>query len=230
MSKINPRKIKVPFIQNWCYDPKELSTPTTTTTTTTTSKTPISAKGFITTGSTSRLYQPSTNSYCELPSLPSSRSKHSVTGLTVCGGEEENDNTCVTLNSDSGKWETSYELASRLYGHVAWQTSKGILLMGGSDGSTEYLQDSIKTETTLLLPGGQTQPGPFELRLASYQSCAIEDPRSNSVIITGGWRLGWRETVDRYNEEGFVESLPNLNHARMNHGCAGYYNDNNKLV
>ena len=45
MSKINPRKIKVPFIQNWCYDPKDiegggsLSTTTTTNTTTTTSTT-----------------------------------------------------------------------------------------------------------------------------------------------------------------------------------------------
>ena len=26
MSKINPKKIKVPFIKNWCYHPKELST------------------------------------------------------------------------------------------------------------------------------------------------------------------------------------------------------------
>ena len=28
MSKINPKKIKVPFIKNWCYDPKEFTTTT----------------------------------------------------------------------------------------------------------------------------------------------------------------------------------------------------------
>ena len=27
MSKINPKKIKVPFIKNWCYHPNELSPP-----------------------------------------------------------------------------------------------------------------------------------------------------------------------------------------------------------
>ena len=36
MSKANPKKVKVPFIQNWCYDPKEVDGGSTTTSTTST--------------------------------------------------------------------------------------------------------------------------------------------------------------------------------------------------
>ena len=36
--------------------------------------------------------------------------------------------------------------------------------------------------------------------------------------------------VDRYNEKGFVESLPCLNIERIGHGCAGYYKNDGKMV
>ena len=36
--------------------------------------------------------------------------------------------------------------------------------------------------------------------------------------------------VDRYNEEGFVGSLPSLNKARIGHACAGYYKNEGAMV
>ena len=53
-------------------------------------------------------------------------------------------------------------------------------------------------------------------------------------MITGGRTRGhynnpWN-LVSRYNRNGFVEDLPNLNNARMGHGCGHYVNSNKQKV
>ena len=68
--------------------------------------------------------------------------------------------TCETFNTDTGQWETSHTFDDGISDHVAWRTSQGLLLMGGF--STDNFSNLLKT-TTLLLPGGGHQPGPFEL-------------------------------------------------------------------
>ena len=172
------------------------------------------------------LYFPSSKEYCELPSLPIERYRHSVTDFTVCGGQPKGGQNvvnpdsvqtdCITFNTSNGQWEKSYDLGQTIFEHVAWKISKGILLLGGG---------SLKT--TLLLPGGGTEAGPFDLTRVSRYSCGIEDPNSKTIILTGGTKSS---SVERYSETGFRESLPNMNTERVAHGCAGYYNDAGYLV
>ncbi len=53
-------------------------------------------------------------------------------------------------------------------------------------------------------------------------ACAIPD--GDSVVIVGG------KEVSRYNESGFVEALPSLNIGGRFQSCAGYVNNQNKMV
>ena len=89
---------------------------------------------------------------CTLPSLPMSRTSHTQSGLTACGGWAEllqwetTLHSCVTFIA--GVWKRSHTLSkSRLY-HVAWQSPAGILLMGGPEQTSELL--SATTSTTSL--------------------------------------------------------------------------------
>ena len=112
------------------------------------------------------LYIPARRRYCNLPALPYIRYRHTVTGLTTCqgdglfGGSNIVPVNCETFNTATGLWETSYTFSTNRHGHVAWQTSQGILLMGGA---TRTPADTPLDETTLLLSGGGHQPGPFTL-------------------------------------------------------------------
>ena len=50
--------------------------------------------------------------------------------------------------------------------------------------------------------------------------CAIDDPDTQTVIITGG---GWtRSTVSVYGLQGWVEDLQPLNTGRYFHACSSY--------
>ena len=62
------------------------------------------------------------------------------------------------------------------------------------------------------------------------QACSIE--LDDKVIITGGWKSGGLgiETVAVYDENGFVEYLPDMNFNRQDHGCGHYINSNNEIV
>ena len=64
--------------------------------------------------------------------------------------------------------------------------------------------------------------------------CGIEDPRSKSIILTGGYDFknnkNRTNAVRRYDENGFVEDLPPMIHARSGSGCAGYYDTDGYLV
>ena len=55
--------------------------------------------------------------------------------------------------------------------------------------------------------------------------------KNKSIIITGGYgdTTPTLDTVIRYDEDGFVEYLPKLNYPRSGDGCAGYYDDSDKL-
>ena len=52
------------------------------------------------------------------------------------------------------------------------------------------------------------------------QACAIPDPDTDTVVITGGW---WTQTtVSRYSVQGWVEDLPALSTGRRNHACTSF--------
>ena len=63
-------------------------------------------------------------------------------------------------------------------------------------------------------------------------SCAIE--MTNHVIMTGGWPLPEADEASSeatvYNEQGWVEDLPNMNTGRWMHACGHYVNTNNQVV
>ena len=104
--------------------------------------------------------------------------------------------------------------------------------MGGKDSQNGggVMENSFKT--TQLLDGGGYESG-FDLTIPSFYSCSIDDPASGHVIITGGvindqGEARWGAEI--YSETGLWGNVANMNHPRMNHGCAGYYNDKNDLV
>ena len=179
----------------------------------------------------SSLFAPAINVFCNLSSnLDMDRRKHTLTGLTACGGqgwEDKNQSTtCETLNTKTGEWQVSSTFKLSHYDHVAWNTSKGILLMGGY--TNPY-------NTTWILQDGTSMQG-FNLVEASFYSCAVPDPRSESVIVTGGFDAAknngsgeWLRSAIRYGENGFIEYLPEKIRA-FHYGCAGYYNNDGSLV
>ena len=51
-------------------------------------------------------------------------------------------------------------------------------------------------------------------------TCAIPDPDTDTVVITGG--LDTLTTVSVYSVHGWVEDLPSLNIGRYLHACTSY--------
>ena len=48
------------------------------------------------------------------------------------------------------------------------------------------------------------------------------------MVLTGGYHT--LKKAHRYNENGFVEALPNLNKESVFHSCASYINNEDKRV
>ena len=59
----------------------------------------------------------------------------------------------------------------------------------------------------------------FTQCLYSY-ACAVADPDTDTVILTGGW--GTLTRAWRYGTQGLEAELPSLGVGRFWHGCAGY--------
>ena len=59
-------------------------------------------------------------------------------------------------------------------------------------------------------------------------ACAIDDPDTQTVVITGGWYT--RSTVSVYGLQGWVEDLQPLNDARLSHACTSYIKGGNSRV
>ena len=91
---------------------------------------------------------------CTLPNLPYSRSRHTQTGVTACGGDGDFEarTSCHTLSS-TGSWELSHNLAGQdRRGHCAWASPQGTVLLGSLDS-----RDGATSE--ILLENGGTTPG-----------------------------------------------------------------------
>ena len=85
---------------------------------------------------------------CFLPDLPQVKTFPTQVGLLTCSGKEAK-KSCWTLSG--GKWKKSHTLTgSAGYGQVGWASPQGVLLMGGTSGSTT---------TELLMENGHTKPG-----------------------------------------------------------------------
>ena len=63
------------------------------------------------------------------------------------------------------------------------------------------------------------------INVFSY-SCLIDE--GDTFLLTGGYNSG--ETVSRYNINGWLEDLDNLNTGRDSHGCTQYTNNDGVKV
>ena len=52
-------------------------------------------------------------------------------------------------------------------------------------------------------------------------ACAIEDPDTQTLVITGGYKTTW-STVSVYGLQGWLEDLQPLNTGRDWHACSSY--------
>ena len=91
---------------------------------------------------------------CALPSLPDLRVWHTQSGLVTCGGEGNQPPSCLTISG--GHWKKTHSLRPRYgrYGHTAWASPQGVLLMGGDYDSyttTELLNDDGSTTASFNL-------------------------------------------------------------------------------
>ena len=87
-------------------------------------------------------------STCTLPNLPPpGRYTHSATGLTLCGGFSDDENTPSTCSTFTGQWETSHQLGVPRLGHVSWDSPSGIIILGGPEQTTETLSHNSSTTT-----------------------------------------------------------------------------------
>ena len=77
------------------------------------------------------------SSICELPQLSQSKSEHTQSGLTACGGwVGDTRRNCIKF--EAGAWKTLTDnLVKKRRGHSSWVNSNGhILLIGGFHSST----------------------------------------------------------------------------------------------
>lgn len=132
--------------------------------------------------------------------------------------------SCVQLSPASREAEWTIYANIRLKRHhKSLPTSEGILLMGGYDG----------TDVSLVKPDGSSQEGIFQLKRQIDGGCGIID--EDTIIITGGGADGSNEpvgskTVDRYNKEGYLQSLPEMSEARAEHGCGYFIREGKKVL
>merc|ERR1719300_2045807 len=155
------------------------------------------------------------SSICELPAMSQSKSVHTQSGLTACGGAFSG-TSCIKFEAGSWKTLTDNLVVERSY-HSSYMTPYGnIRLIGG-----EYSPSS----TEIVFQNG-TSIRSFDLKYDKLEACSIELPEM-FILAGGSYTL---RTVSRYSEYGWMEDLPKLNEGRYWHGCGYFYNDDMQRV
>jgi len=191
-------------------------------------------------------YNPLTNKYCNITTqMNHPRESSTTTGFIACGGSEfiaYYDNydytpsptfttsptspayNCEMFDPSSGTWSnyaTWYPSFPGRVRHVAWMSSIGLFLIGGLD--------SMDTSMLISNDGSITEGA---INSGRYGACAVADPKTDTVIIIGGYNSTYSATdeVVRYDIHGNETPLPNLTYPRRYFGCSGYYNNIGNLV
>lgn len=158
--------------------------------------------------------------HCNIQDLPDERYSHTQNQNIVCGGGPQNETQLSCLELVSGEWKHSHNLLYPRYGHTSWTTPDGgILLVGGyySNTTSELLSlVSEELDTTEMFP----------LEHPSSYSCLIDE--GETFLLVGGFQH--ESKVSRYNINGWMESLDNLNTGRFNHGCTQFNNNQGETV
>jgi len=192
-----------------------------------------------------KLIKPDTKEVCNLPDLPSYFSWSSInllagtpvmcsSGFASPGKARMKNETelrkfaaivsCVQLSpaSKDARWTIFTDNINNKENCVSLATPDGILLMGGN----------TRRGVNLLKPDGSYEYDVFDLKRYIDRGCGIED--EGSLIITGGGNKGGEpiasKLVDRYNSQGFVENLPEMNQERTDHGCGFFHKDGKKVL
>jgi len=186
-------------------------------------------------------YNPITNEYCNLPPMSQPRYGSTTTDFIVCGGYDiidyydyydystysyGSDNApynCEIFYPSSGTWSI-YAVWTNIprFLHVAWMSSIGLFLIGGSGSEAQY-------SSMLIGNDGSITEGAIDS--GRYAACAVADPKTDTVIIIGGYN-GYEvmDEVIRYDIYGNEFILPSLTYPRYTMGCSGYYNNVGNLV
>jgi len=191
-------------------------------------------------------YNPLTNKYCNITTqMNHPRESSTTTGFIACGGSEfiaYYDNydytpsptfttsptspayNCEMFDPSSGTWSnyaTWYPSFPGRVRHVAWMSSIGLFLIGGLD--------SMDTSMLISNDGSITEGA---INSGRYGACAVADPKTDTVIILGGYNSSYflTDEVVRYDIHGNETPLPNLNNKMVYFGCSGYYNNVGNLV
>jgi len=160
------------------------------------------------------VFTPSSGETCSLPRLlQGGRYSHTMDTLqdrvVVCGGGDYaySYKTCHTLESDSGAWTISHDLAQWRALHNSWVQGDNVILLAGwySPYDSEVVGEGVDS---------------FPMEHKTSYACSIPDLSTDSVIITGGYH--YKQIVSRYDTLGFVEDLPSLLDERVSHGCGVY--------
>merc|ERR1712066_621754 len=165
------------------------------------------------------LYNPATNFSCYLPDLPSNRFSTVNHEFLVCGGGgSSTSSSCLLLVN--GTWTSAHTLYSSRVRSSIWDSSKGLVIMGGlsssAENTAELLKDDFSSEYS------------FSLSASTRDACSITDYESDTVILTGGYPTNSK--VQRYGHSGLIETLPDLNYKRYAHACSSYIKDGKQVL
>jgi len=186
--------------------------------------------GGLSTDRSAEVFIPANGKSCLFPDLPH-ETKHFTMDLvgdlpTLCGSMDylRPFKSCVQLTPPSrhGKWTKYAQLEKYRENHSSWVSSSGLVIIGGMRGG----------KTTQLVPDGGKN---FTLQRVTRNACAIT--AQDSVILTGGItldeirdKLVVTSGVARYNLQGFVENLPDMNTKRYNHACGSYTSEGKQVL
>jgi len=156
--------------------------------------------------------------HCNVADLPDERYSHTQNQNIVCGGGPGNETQTSCLEFKSGAWKHSHQLLYPRYGHTSWTTPDGgILLVGG------YYSNTTTEVLSLLSDEGDTTEL-FSLEYPNSYSCLIDE--GETFLLVGGFQH--ESSVSRYNIDGWLENLDDLNTGRFNHGCTQYQDASNE--
>jgi len=158
------------------------------------------------------MFLPETGRTCRILDLLDDRLGHTMdwvnNKVVICGGVEEYTwNNCIQFSG--GSWVKYATMAKGRAGHTSWVSRSGLVLL--SEGAEVVVSGSSARNLGDILN--------------TRESCGINE--LDSTIITGGTK---RTAVERYNEKGFVEKLPDLLVGRFSHGCGSYEKDGSKVL
>ena len=107
------------------------------------------------------IYNPESNTSCNVTSLPEVRFHHTQHGDKLCGGGRgtrvNTDRTCIQWKPAEEQWNVSNTLRVPRIDHVSWTTENGTYLIGGRG------QERQELTTELVKEDGTTDHG-FSLK------------------------------------------------------------------